>query len=170
MRASLTWRNSTASVCCSILLITHLVCMCWSYLYPLVLYWHLESHALGLSSGLQDSVPHVFTAAWSLMRLLYTFSLCVPVCHGAIIHTHTHTLTHMGLVKPHPNPERLDSRGRSLGLGPLQLATGSHDSNNWVASQLQGTVMLFSPKEPDWRKMNNYGLRDWMNDYSSAVF
>lgn len=63
----------------------------------------------------------------------------MSVYHGAITTTHTHTR----LVEPHPNPGRLESRGRSLGLGLLQLATASYDSNNRVASQLQGTAMLF---------------------------
>lgn len=121
-----------------------------------------------------DSPPDSY-----LMCLLHSYPVetIVYLCFVSLrpsmpwgCYSHMHTHTHMGLVKPCSNPERLESRGRSLGLGPLQLATGSHDSNKRVASQLQGTVMLFSPKEPDWRKMNNYGLRDWMNDYSSAVF
>lgn len=128
--------------------------------------WHLQSRTV---IPLRTRTLCVY-CTHILLKPLYTFALylCVPACHGAVMATCTHT--HMGLVKPCSNPERLESRGRSLGLGPLQLATGSHDSNKRVASQLQGTVMLFSPKEPDWRKMNNYGLRDWMNDYSSAVF
>lgn len=90
-------------------------------------------------------VPRVFIAILSLMRLLYTpltcmhsnmsVYLCVPACHRSH--------TYMGLVNTGPNPERPESSRRSLGLGPLQLATGSHDSNNRVASQLQGTAKLF---------------------------
>ncbi len=65
---------------------------------------------------------------------------------------------------PCPNQRVPESRGRALALGPVQLATWSHDSNNWVASKLKGIAELFSPKKPDWWKMSNYGLRsnEWL--------
>lgn len=94
-------------------------------------------------------LPCVFITVLSLMGLLYIFDLhacrhvCVTLDHCVPWSHHSHTHTHMGLVKARPNPERPESSGRALGLGPLQLATGSQESNNWVASQLQGTARLF---------------------------
>ena len=91
---------------------------------------------------------HEFTAVLFLMGLLYMFDVlaCRHVCVSLCLCVPVEPLqphTHMGLVKTRPNPERPESRGRVLGLGPLQLATGSHDSNNRVASQLQGTAEPF---------------------------
>lgn len=91
-------------------------------------------------------VSYVFIAALSAIGQkytvgpLYTFNfhiwhVCASPCHCVPWIHHSQTHTHTGLVKTRPNPERPECRGRVRGLGPLQLATGSHDSNNWVASQ-----------------------------------
>lgn len=79
-----------------------------------------------------------FCILLSFMHLDISLKITVSPCATEPSQLHTH----MGLVKVHSNPEGPESRG-SLGLGPLQLAAGSPDSNNRVASQLQGTAKLF---------------------------
>lgn len=119
-------------------IVTKLVCTDMIY----ILFWAKLGQTFCFLLGLG---LHVFIVVLYLIRtsvypcLAYACQhvcACVPWSHCSH--------THMGLVKHHPNPERPESGERSLGLGPLQLAAGSHGSNNRVASQLQGTAMLFS--------------------------
>lgn len=160
--ACLTWRHSKAEVFnipyCHSFGFHTLILSSLSWNYWIIL---LPFGAFTLFVYYRFVLNETFVYLW-LAWMPTHLCISAPLC--AISHTH------MGLVKTCPNSGSPESSRRSLGLGPLQLATGSHDSNNRVASQLQGTAKLFSPKEPDWRKMSNYGLRDWMNDYSSAVF
>lgn len=139
-----------------------LACLTWESLQGTGVFSISNCHSFGFQT-LILSFP--FSLSWMRGVMLLPFGsytswvYCSPVLDETFVYLLTcmhadtsvwisvslwaFTATHTGLVKACPNPERPESRGRVLDLGPLQLATGSPDSNNRVAFQLQGTAKLF---------------------------